>query len=71
MARILLLAAIGLFAVLALRRAFGDSEALQRRRLHRRRRGRPALPPHDMVCGTCGQRFDPDQTGWICPMCGR
>jgi rubrerythrin len=29
------------------------------------------LPPDRLVCGVCGDAFDPEQTGWICPKCGK
>jgi len=31
----------------------------------------PNLPPDRLVCGVCGESFDPDKTGWICPKCGK
>jgi len=31
----------------------------------------PNLPSDRLVCGACGKEFDPEQTGWICPSCGK
>ncbi len=36
----------------------------------RARKGANA-PPDTLVCGVCGHAFDPEQTGWICPKCGK
>jgi hypothetical protein len=32
-------------------------------------RGSPNLPPDRLVCGVCGEAFDPEASGWICPKC--
>ncbi len=29
----------------------------------------PNLPPDRLVCGICGEAFDPEASGWICPKC--
>lgn len=34
-----------------------------------KRRSNPNLPPDRMVCGICGEAFDPEASGWICPKC--
>jgi hypothetical protein len=34
-----------------------------------KRRSNPNLPPDTLVCGVCGQSFDPEASGWICPKC--
>jgi len=36
-----------------------------------RREGAGSLPPDRLVCGACGHEFNPEQSGWICPKCGK
>jgi rubrerythrin len=33
--------------------------------------GGGSLPPERLVCGACGHEFNPEQSGWICPKCGK
>jgi len=67
MTRILLaLAAIAIFALLirnALLGAGKDSRPGPRPRRN------PSLPPDRLVCGMCGEPYDPEQSGWACPKC--
>lgn len=69
MARLLLVVAaivlIGLMVRNALRGATKDA------RPGPRPRKSPNLPPDRLVCGVCSESFDPEQTGWICPKCGK
>jgi hypothetical protein len=32
-------------------------------------RRNPSLPPDRLVCGMCGETYDPEQSGWTCPKC--
>jgi len=34
-----------------------------------RPRRNPSLPPDRLVCGMCGEPYDPEQSGWTCPKC--
>jgi hypothetical protein len=34
-----------------------------------KKRSGPHLPPDRLVCGVCGEAFDPEASGWICPKC--
>jgi hypothetical protein len=75
--RLLLLGLLVAFLVHAVRRALaagreqnargprpgGDGEG--------RRDGTGSLPPDRLVCGACGHEFNPEQSGWICPKCGK
>jgi hypothetical protein len=77
--RILLLAALALFVVVALRRAFAAGRASTVPPQRPRGPGAPrddARPrsggsPQQLVCGACGHDFDPEESGWICPRCGK
>jgi rubrerythrin len=80
--RILLILAALIALSLMVRRALQGAsrdESTGRSRPPGRRRGPPGrresksphLPPDTLVCGVCGQAFDPDKTGWICPKCGK
>jgi rubrerythrin len=77
--RILLLVALGLFVLLTLRRALaaGRTNAEPTRRSRgsgaprRPLRERSADSPGQLVCGACGEQFDPEESGWICPSCGK
>jgi hypothetical protein len=79
--RFLLIAALVVFVLVAVRRAFAAGQASQRRVSSRPRvRGsRPPEPgegaldkaPEFLVCGGCGHGFDPEESGWICPRCGK
>ena len=79
MTRILLVAAIALFVLVALRRAFaaGRASVLPERGSRpsgaapRQPRTRSAESPDRLVCGACGEQFDPEKSGWICPRCGK
>lgn len=66
--RLLLLAGLVAFLVHAIRRAIGASREVGAG--DPRARG-GALPPDKLVCGACGQEFEPDKSGWICPKCGK
>jgi hypothetical protein len=77
--RLLLLGLLVAFLVHAVRRALAAG------REQRARRSRPggsneehdaqdrggSLPPERLVCGACGHEFNPEQSGWICPKCGK
>jgi hypothetical protein len=76
--RILLLAALALFVLVALRRAFAAGRVQELPRRRPRGPGHSAPPPvrsgespDQLVCGACGQQFDPEESGWICPRCGK
>ena len=30
-----------------------------------------ARMPKQLVCGACGTAYDPHQSSWICPKCGK
>jgi hypothetical protein len=74
--RILILIALALFVIVALRRALSAGKVDERP--SRRPRGpfgpppaRRSESPDQLVCGACGQQFDPEESGWICPRCGK
>lgn len=68
MTRILLaLAAIAIFALL-LRNALLGAGKKESKPGPRPRRN-PSLPPDRLVCGMCGEPYDPEQSGWACPKC--
>ena len=58
------IAVLGLFIRSALIAAMKDGG-----RPAPRRRSSPSLPPKTLVCGICGESFDPEASGWICPKC--
>jgi rubrerythrin len=76
--RLLLLGLLVAFLVHAVRRALA---AGREQRARRSRPGEPerddaedrggSLPPDRLVCGACGHEFNPEQSGWICPKCGK
>jgi rubrerythrin len=67
MTRILLalvaIVVLGLFIRNALIAAMKDGKPGPRPRKN------PNLPPDRLVCGICGEAFDPEQSGWVCPKC--
>lgn len=76
MTRILLLFALALFVIVVLRRALsaGKVDELPRGRSRgpsARPPARASQSPDKLVCGACGQEFDPEESGWICPRCGK
>lgn len=75
MTRILLLVVLALFVVVALRRAFAAGRASSmptgRPRGPGDDRPRSSRAPQHLVCGACGEDFDPEESGWICPRCGK
>ena len=79
MTRILLLAALALFTLVAVRRALAAGKQASppppRSRGPGPQRGEPrrhtSKAPEQLVCGACGHEFDPEQSGWVCPQCGK
>lgn len=81
--RLLLLGLLVAFLVHAVRRALAAGREQRARRSRpaggdgardgeddvRDRGG--SLPPDRLVCGACGHEFNPEQSGWICPKCGK
>lgn len=67
--RVLLLGLLVAFLVHAIRRALAAARDPGGRPPRSERGG--SLPPERLVCGACGQEFDPEQNGWICPKCGK
>lgn len=66
--RLLLLVGLVAFLVHAVRRALAAGR--EPGGTPPRERG-GSLPPERLVCGACGNEFNPDQSGWICPKCGK
>jgi hypothetical protein len=67
--RLLLLFGLVAFLVHSVRRALTAGRQADGPRQPRERGG--SLPPERLVCGACGSEFNPDQSGWICPKCGK
>lgn len=67
--RLLLLVGLVAFLVHAMRRALAAGREAGGSPPPRERGG--SLPPERLVCGACGAEFNPDQSGWICPKCGK
>jgi hypothetical protein len=66
--RLLLLVGLVAFLVHAVRRALAAGRE-PGGPTPRERGG--SLPPERLVCGACGNEFNPDKSGWICPKCGK
>lgn len=78
----LLLIALGLFLFFAIRRALAAGKVQRRRPVlrpkarrepkDRKERKQPVGHlPERIVCGACGNPFDPNASSWICPSCGK
>lgn len=67
MARFLLIAAVIVLLLWAVRRAIGAGR--QPRARSRRPGGDKLGPPEQLICGECGAEFDAEKHGWICPHC--
>jgi hypothetical protein len=68
MARLLLIAAVILFLLWAVRRALSSGQP-PRARKRPAARGPELGPPDRLVCGECGAQFDAEKHGWACPHC--
>ncbi len=72
MARLLIVFALLVFVVMSTRRALRQARSPQAGpRKQARSERAPGGPPKRLVCGACGADFDPEQSGWICPKCGK
>ena len=71
MMRLLIVAGLILFVVIATRRARNEAGKEPRRRRKSGSGRRSIGPPERLVCGACGTEFDPEESGWICPKCGK
>jgi hypothetical protein len=69
--RLLLLGLLIGFLVHAVRRALAAGREANARDPRDPRADRGGTAPDQLVCGACGQEFDPEQSGWICPKCGK
>ena len=74
--RLLLLGLLVAFLVHAVRRALaaGREQGGRGPRADRDRDGDSdgeGRPPQRRVCGACGHDFDAEQSGWLCPKCGK
>jgi hypothetical protein len=69
MARLLLIAAVILFLLWAVRRALSSGPPPRARGKRPTARGPEIGPPDRLVCGECGAQFDAEKNGWVCPHC--
>ena len=72
--RLLLLGLLVAFLVHAVRRALAAGRQRRGRgpRANRDEEGdSDGRPPQRLVCGACGHEFDAEQSGWLCPKCGK
>jgi hypothetical protein len=67
MARLLLIAAVILFLLWAVRRALAAGRPPRAGK--RPARGPELASPDRLVCGECGAQFDAEKPGWVCPHC--
>jgi hypothetical protein len=63
--RLLLLGLLVAFLVHAVRRAFAAAREPKPPRM------KDTSMPELITCGSCGHEFDAEQSGWLCPKCGK
>jgi hypothetical protein len=68
MARLLLIAAVILLLLWAVRRALASGQP-PRAGKRPAAQGSELGPPDRLVCGECGAQFDAEKHGWVCPHC--
>ena len=74
--RLLLLGLLVAFLVHAVRRALAAGRQPGGRGPRANRDGdgdgdSDGRAPQRLVCGACGHEFDAEQSGWLCPKCGK